>query len=434
MDALNKAEQAKRQSQVAEGETSAPAAEASTALKLELTPLMINDAPPAPPPEAGPPALPELPTHLGVLDEEFIAHAATKQAGKEKPPPRSVPAVPPPAATPAAPAKTTTTVAAKATAAATQKADGQDRQAAQNLFDAKQPRTPFLNKRRALALGLLTLVVAAAIGVYFWLQLQPSGGLGPAKPMATLPRPPLQPTPPPVQAVAPPAPVAPAASAVPPAQASEAVRQAVAAPARNEPASPIRISTAKPTLNPSLANGYEAYIAGNFDLAKSEYLQVLKSEPSSLDALHGMAAVSLRQGQYATAEEYYLRAIEADPKDALAQAGLIGLRGQLDPFQAETRLNALLAVQPELPSINFALGSLYASQNRWNEAQAAFFKAYKGEPDNPDTLFNLAVSLDQLHQSRLALQFYNLALAAAANRPAGFDKAQVNARLRELLP
>ena len=438
MDALNKAEQSKRQGQAAEADAGAVSTEPSAALKLELSPLMIEDAPAPPAPEQAtttPPALPELPAHLGVLDEEFMAHAATtKPVAREKPTarPASPPPEPPMAIAPVAPARTAAPTSTKAATVTAQTADGQDRQAAQNLFDAKQPRAPFLTKKlRWVALGLLTLVVAAAIGVYFWLQLQPSGGLGLAKPIANMPRPPLQAAPP-VPAVVP-APVA-AAPVAAPTQPPAPRPASAAAPAKEESGGPIRISTAKVTLNPSLTSGYEAYLAGNFDLARSEYLQVLKGEPSNSDALHGMAAISLRQGQQAAAEEFYLRAIEADPKDALAKAGLIGLRGQLDPLQAETRLNALLATQPELPSINFALGSLYAGQNRWNEAQAAFFKAYRGEPDNPDTLFNLAVSLDQLHQAKLALQFYNQALSAAATRPSSFDKAQVKARLRELLP
>ena len=147
-----------------------------------------------------------------------------------------------------------------------------------------------------------------------------------------------------------------------------------------------------------------------------------------------MAALSLRQGHAESAGEYYLRAIEADPQDALAQAGLIGLKGQVDPLQAETRLKILLAAQPDLPFLNAALGSLYAGQNRWNEAQSAFFNATRAEPDNPDILFNLAVSLDRINSHKLAQQYYLQALAAAANRPASFDKAQVGARLRELQP
>lgn len=449
MDALNKAEQAKRQGQASEtvpGSTAplaqpAQSAQSSQAvpaaqpaqspkstqpsLTLELTPLSIASEPPAAP-EANqaPPALPKLPD-LGVLDEEFIAHAATAKSDvkAEKPPTRPAPEEP----SPALPAPAAASV--PKTSAIPQKAVAPDRKAAQNLFAAKQPVPPGPNKRFFLVIGLLAVVAAGAIGVYFWLQLQPSSGMNMLKPTANTPRLPTQPVPSPPPASAPVI----AAPEAPPLPANEPVRLA-ATPVRNEPPKTFNVTTSKLTLNPSLANGYEAYIAGNYSAAKNEYLQVLQNEPSNLDALHGMAAISLRQGRPAAAEEYYLKAIEADPKDALAQSGLIGLKSQIDPQLAETRLNALLAAQPELPFLHFALGNLYASQNRWNEAQAAFFKAYRGEPDNPDTLFNLAVSLDQLHQSKLALQYYKQAQAAAVNRPASFDKVQLSARLSELQP
>jgi uncharacterized protein HemY len=95
-------------------------------------------------------------------------------------------------------------------------------------------------------------------------------------------------------------------------------------------------------------------------------------------------------------------------------------------------LKSLLAAQPGLFSLNFALGNLYAGQGRWSEAEQAYFKAVSGDPGNPDGLFNLAVGLDQMHQSKLAANYYQRALTAAASRPAGFDQAQLKARLIEL--
>ena len=433
MDALNKAEQAKRQSQAAEGgaEPAAKPDPGFPSLTLELTPLPTPEPPPAPPATPDPPpALPQLPTHLGVLDDEFIAHATAPKAvakKKEAPAPtleaRPAPAPPPaPAPEPVA--------APKPAPAPARKAEPEEREAVQNLFDAKQGAKPPSKRRLAIAIGVISLLAGTAIGVYVWLQMQPAGGLGAVRPppAAGAPRPPLQPAAAPAPAAATP-PAAPAAAQAAPAP----VRPAD--PAANgpaEPAKPIRLSASRVALNPALLRGYEAYMAGNLGDAQNEYQQVLKAEPANVDALHGMAAISLRQGRSTAAEEYYLRAIEADPKDALAHAGLIGLKGKIDPLQAESRLKTLLASQPDLPYLNFSLGNLYASQNRWDEAQSAYFKAYAGEPENPDILLNLAISLDRLHQSKLAHHYYSLALVAAETRPASFDKAQIRTRLREL--
>ncbi|HUX26097.1 MAG TPA: tetratricopeptide repeat protein, partial [Burkholderiales bacterium] len=69
---------------------------------------------------------------------------------------------------------------------------------------------------------------------------------------------------------------------------------------------------------------------------------------------------------------------------------------------------------------------------RWAEAQQAYFRAYAGNPEYPDFAYNLAVSLDQLHQSKPALEYYRRALALAKDHPATFDQAQVSKRVSQL--
>jgi uncharacterized protein HemY len=113
---------------------------------------------------------------------------------------------------------------------------------------------------------------------------------------------------------------------------------------------------------------------------------------------------------------------------------MIGLSGQGDPVAGESRMKSLLAAQGELPVVNFALGNLYARQQRWSDAQQAYFKAVTADANNPDYLFNLAVSLDQLHQAKLAADYYGQALSAADGRAAAFDRALAARRMRELQP
>lgn len=388
MDALKKAEEAKRQ---AEAAGKMPATQTAAAAE-------------APAGESGSAdrGLPELPSRLELLDEEF--HSVAKGAQ------------------------------ARPKVAEDDAARQQERAAAQNLFAAKQApaRSAF-----PLVVALFGLVAAAGIGAWFWWQLQPSGGVGGLRPAAA---------PPPARAAAAPA-AQPAAAAPDEAAAAKPAPAAVAAAPKErsprpaaraaeaepaEPASPIRITAGKLKMNPAVGRAYQALTEGDLATARRDYEQVLKGEPKNTDALHGLAAISLRQGRPDAAEGYYLSILEADPKDASAQAGLIGLRNQADPLQSESRLKTLLAGQPDSPFLNFALGNLYARQGRWNEAQQAYFQAYSADAENPDYQFNLAVSLEQLRQSRLALQYYQGALAAAAHRPAAFDKSQAEGRIREL--
>lgn len=430
MDALRKAEQAKRQAQ---GLPPAP----------PMEPTARMGEPATTPKSPFSPNLPKLPKELAILDDEFSGLTARAR------PPQQEPAAAAPQTGPQPTAETA-------------------RQSARNVFAAKQPlaRTPSRAPLFYLALGAATLLAVVGVGIYFWKQLQPAGGG--LRPGAALQSPPSSPavSAPPIQTATvpgaaptpqaypnPPAPPATPARPAPPASLSvngAFAPKSVTGPAASDiptraqltsepppaaaaqPVIPIRITSSPLRVNSGVAAAYQAFQAGDLKAARSGYEQVLKSEPKNSDALHGLAALSLRQGQVDAAEPYYLRALEADPKDAMAQSGLIDLKGQADPVQAESRLKSLLADQPDAPFLHFSLGNLYARQGRWAEAQQAYFKAWSGDAENPDYLFNLAVSLDQLRQPRLALQYYRNALAAAASRPAAFDRTQVAARVHEL--
>jgi tetratricopeptide (TPR) repeat protein len=147
-----------------------------------------------------------------------------------------------------------------------------------------------------------------------------------------------------------------------------------------------------------------------------------------------MAAIDARQGRVDRAQDLYQRVLESDPTDATAQAALINLRGQSDAGQSESRLKTLLASQPDSSALHFALGNLYARQGRWGEAQQAYFQSYALDPDNPDYLFNIAVSLDHLRQNKLAAQYYRMALNAGDTRRSAFDRNVVGKRILELQP
>jgi Flp pilus assembly protein TadD len=196
--------------------------------------------------------------------------------------------------------------------------------------------------------------------------------------------------------------------------------------------SPIVITPPSQSVDPQLEQAYGAFQRGDLVQARDLYQKVLQRESANRDALLGLAAIDLRTRDFEMAENRYLRLLEADPRDPYALAGMMAIRGQVDPVQSESRIKNLIAVQPESAHLHFALGNQYASQRRWAEAQAAFFKAYSLDSENPDFAFNLAVSLDQLHQSKPALTYYQRALALASAHNASFDKTQVSTRIAEL--
>lgn len=463
MDALKKAELAKRQGR---GEDTNDAAgntqETPGATGMALEPLSPSaETPPAAADTAQgtltlAETLPSLPSHLETLDEEFLAEI---EKTSRRLPPGSAGS----AATAQEPRVQRTQPAIA------QRTSRQEQTAAQNLFAAKQPDDDAHKKNFALALGGLTALAAVAIGTYFWWQLQPRPGLAVnlAAGAGMMPRPGLPPAPavPSTQAMpAAPAHVAAlhAAAANSPAatNASEAaaedgddttvattgagrgtmrrtnIRPALSrngfAPAETD--EPIRLTKAPLQVDPSLMRGFDAFNRGDLASAQTEYTRALQSDPRNTDAMHGLAAILLRQGQLDQAAWDYQKILEANPQDSVALAALINIRSQVDPAAAESRLKLLAAAQPELAAPYFSLGNLYARQGRWNEAQQAYFRAYNAEPENPDILYNLAISLEHIRQIRLAAQYYAQAIAAAQTRPAGFDKAQAATRMHALQP
>ena len=223
------------------------------------------------------------------------------------------------------------------------------------------------------------------------------------------------------------------ATAAPPTPVASTPAPATPPPAAApQPTAALRLS--KGSARPPLETAYDELQAGRLDAAQRDYELVLRSDAKNTDALLGLATIAARQGQNELAQSYYLRALESDPNDATAQAGLSNTRGQADPGLAESRLKSALASQPEASALHFALGNLYSRQRRWSEAQQAYLRAYAADPDNADVIFNLAVSLDQLRQNKLAAQYYALALDGSRAQRASFDAQQVRRRILELQP
>ena len=420
LEALKKAELAKQ----------AAKAESQTAESLAAGPGVVTRE-----------KLPDITQPLEILSDELPSSEPAAQGSRAAPAERAAPAPEP-------------------TRYESEGARSAERAQAQQLFEAKEmdynPRRPFYITVSALAL------IGVCYGGYVWWQMQPrySYSVAQTQPRAAEAAPPAA-TQPPVAAEpvpATPAPAAPAPVAAPaPAKAPAAVatiapiqpvrpprpRPAAARPELPaEPARPapraaeslpaIAISAPAPAIDPALERGYEALQKNDLAAAREAYHRALAREPTSRDALLGLAAVEVRSGQLDSAESRYAKLLETDPRDATALASLLSLRGQLDPVTAESRLKNLLATHPDAAPLHFSLGNQYAQQSRWSEAQGAYFKAYSVDPENADYAFNLAVSLDRLHQKNLALDYYQRALALAAKRSASFNLAQARTRVQEL--
>ncbi len=206
------------------------------------------------------------------------------------------------------------------------------------------------------------------------------------------------------------------------------------------PAPPVHIqhSQESDAVDPALLTAWQSYHNGDFDTASQLYSGVLRKDVQkhnspNRDALLGMAAVAQQRSQDAIAARYYTEVLALDPRDPNAQAGMSSLLEATGEAGAESRLKLLLAQRPEASALHFALGNHYAGQSRWGDAQQAYFTACALEPENAQYVFNLAVSLDHLGLGKLAVQHYRGALKLDHATNPGFDHAQTQSRLDELL-
>jgi len=427
LEALKKAEKAKEEAQKrARGDSGGAPGELR--LEGEVAPASDNTR------VVTRPELPDISQPLEIISDDLAAREPATPGEKASPEHSAAPQPAPPPRPQAPP----------------READPRsgDRAAARKVFEAKfrepNPRMPFY-----IAMGVLGVFAFGTVG-YFWYQLRTPYALVNANP----PRPGGEAV---VAAAETSVPAKPAAapaaqgsipglpgSAPPPAAFSApetapapkpAPRALVAPPAHLIPDSPTVAleRRAAPQVHPKVESGYAAYLAGDLATARADYQEALREEPANRDALLGLAAIDVRAGRYEPAEAIYLRLLQSDPRDSHAHAALIELRaGRMDPLTAESRVKSLLANDPSADVLYFTLGNQLALQGRWAEAHQHYSKAFAADPDNADFAYNLAVSLDHLRQSGLALEYYGRALALAAKRGASFELAAARSRVQQL--
>ncbi len=220
-----------------------------------------------------------------------------------------------------------------------------------------------------------------------------------------------------------------------------AVRKPVAAgrpaPVANKPVQKkrIRIQRTQKTdsINERLLEAYHGYQAGNYVLAASNYHDVLQQDALNRDALLGLAAIAHRNGDRQQAADYYIILLNHNPRDSTAISGLMTLHGSSLTVENESRIKMMLDQEPESAHLHFALGTLYAGQSRWADAQQSFFNAHRYAAQNADYAYNLAVSLDRIGKQATALQYYRRAVSLAGEQRTMFNLSEANERINVLV-
>ena len=183
--------------------------------------------------------------------------------------------------------------------------------------------------------------------------------------------------------------------------------------------------------NRLLKEAFEAYQRGDNNAALEKYNRVVTDDPQNRNALLARAAINVQSDNNVKAIKDYQTLLIANPKDSFAMSSLISV-ASISPSKSEFQLKQMMRDEPLSPHLNFVLANIYGTQNRWQEAQNHYFKALENNPDDPNYAYNLAVSLEHIAKPKVAIVYYQLALANFNNGKATFNKVVVDKRVEIL--
>jgi tetratricopeptide (TPR) repeat protein len=198
-------------------------------------------------------------------------------------------------------------------------------------------------------------------------------------------------------------------------------------PKHRRPAKPV-----SPPRVDALTEAYRLLSEGHLEQAEQSYLAVLAAQPHEKDALLGLAVIAQRRMQAERATAFYRQVLREDMSNSTAAAGLVSLSALADPVAAESQLRELLDIKPAAAELHYALGGVLARQQRWGEAQPAFFRAYSLAPGKALYAYNLAVSLDHLRQPAAARPYYEKTAQLVQPGDTTINRDLVERRIKEL--
>lgn len=155
--------------------------------------------------------------------------------------------------------------------------------------------------------------------------------------------------------------------------------------------------------------------------AKAEYETILKKDPKSAKALHGLGLIHKAQNEFAEASGKFAEALEADPAhlvSAVEFAEIVIVRKR-DVTRGNELLEAALGEEGRATLSPSSLGKALALkaetkvvEGKRDEAVPLFEEALKTDPKNAFTNSHLALTYMQLHQPEKAVPLFQVAVAA----------------------
>jgi tetratricopeptide (TPR) repeat protein len=161
-----------------------------------------------------------------------------------------------------------------------------------------------------------------------------------------------------------------------------------------------------------LQQAYESLMAGQPQIARSIYKDILAQHPNHQEALFGVATTFHRTGELELARPFYLTLLRVNPNHRDGIINFLSLVATEAPDEAIARLEYMESSNPDFSAIPALLGTLYDAAGKHDKAIASMARAVRQEPENLTYKYNLAVLLDKHDHAEEAIGLYNQLLAA----------------------
>ncbi|HSZ56933.1 MAG TPA: tetratricopeptide repeat protein, partial [Tepidisphaeraceae bacterium] len=157
--------------------------------------------------------------------------------------------------------------------------------------------------------------------------------------------------------------------------------------------------------------------AGRLQEASSTCQQLLATEPSDAEALHLMAILSAQLGLIAQSEQFFRKAIDANPNVAAYPANLASLLAQPGRVAEAIELyRRALLLAPTIADLHNNLGNALKVADRLDEAMDAYRQALRYRPDFAEARNNLGVVLRQRRRLAEAIAEFRHAVRLQPDR------------------
>lgn len=155
-----------------------------------------------------------------------------------------------------------------------------------------------------------------------------------------------------------------------------------------------------------------ARMAGDLAAAEDFWRRAIAADPDCAEACAGLGALLHEQGHSVEAEALYRRALAIRPGQIETQANLCVLLHRAKRWpEAEAAYRQALAIDPGHAASHNHLAVLLHDLQRWPEAEASFRQAIELAPENADAHYNFGILLEDRRRGDAAENEYRRALA-----------------------